>query len=140
MLASAWWWCRPSAPGQRCCLSAGLANTDAGLLWLWKKERHMSQTNVPLYQQHLAMKQTASHVGSSKWRGLYLLRIACTSLPIFRLHSHTWGKLTHRRSYHLDKNGYLWRLIIKDQSILYFKHTRHSMCYPDMHYSYLKGY
>lgn len=33
--ASAWWWCRPSAPGRRCCPSAGPAGTDAGLLWLW---------------------------------------------------------------------------------------------------------
>lgn len=33
--ASVWWWCRLSAPGRRCCLSAGRADTDVGLLWLW---------------------------------------------------------------------------------------------------------
>lgn len=33
--ASVWWWCHPSTPGRRCCLSVGLADTDAGPLWLW---------------------------------------------------------------------------------------------------------
>lgn len=63
--ASASWSCRLSAPGQRCCLSAGLADTDAGLLELWGKGYHVSQANS-LFCQHIV--GTVSRVGSSKWQ------------------------------------------------------------------------
>lgn len=79
--ASAWWWCRLSAPGRRCCPSAGLGDTDAGPLWLWGRNTthynpvDSSVNNILLYRRHLLM------CAGSEWqREVNLLKV-CTSLP-----------------------------------------------------------
>lgn len=44
--ASVWWWCHPSAPGRRCCPSAGRVDTDGVPLWLWGRNNTKPPFNI----------------------------------------------------------------------------------------------